>query len=203
MNRKGVVEVMVIVYVAVAFIIGLFAYKPAVSLLGGTAKKTSNSTITKEEKLPSVWYIDEKGNKYIAYAYKSEKSNINITEIPKPTLWQKIMNLGFWGILLVVLGCLFPPVGAVLMFLWKKITGALHTQIDSITQQHEELSADAKKIVQSIDDGLAILDTAIEAAKDKPDVYKSMVELKKSFLTALSSKQDATTKLLVAQLKHD
>jgi 1-acyl-sn-glycerol-3-phosphate acyltransferase len=48
-----------------------------------------------------------------------------------------------------------------------------------------------------------MLDVAITANKDNPEVYKAMVELKQKFLTALSSKQDATTKLLVAQLKHD
>lgn len=202
MNKKGVVEVMVIVYIAVAFLVGIFAYKPAVSLLGGTAKKTSSSIISKEEKLPVMYYTDEKGNKYIAYAYKTEKSNINTSETPKQTLWQKIMNLGFWGILLVVLGCLFPPVGAVLMFIWNKVTGALHTQIDTITQKHAELSEDAKKIVQSVDEGLAVFDTAIAAVKDKPEVYPAMVGLKKDFLSAMSRKQDATTKLLVATLKN-
>ena len=203
MNRRGVVEVMVIIYIAVAFIIGIFAYKPAVALLGGTAKKTSQSVIKKEEKLPVMYYTDEKGNKYIAYAYKTESSNINISETPKQTIWQKILNLGFWGILLVVLGCLFPPVGAILMFLWKKITGALHTQIDTLVVRQEELSEDAKKIVQSVDEGLAVFDMAIAAAKDIPDRYTIMVTLKKDFLSAMSRRQDATTKLLVATLKND
>ena len=196
MNRKGVVEVAIVLYIALAFVIGIFAYKPAVTLLGGSAKKTSQSVIKKEEKLPSVWYIDEKGNKYIAYAYKSESSNINISETPKQTLWQKILNLGFWGILLIILGCLFPPVGAVLMFIWNKIVGGLK-------KQHEELCAEAKTIVSSVDEGLAVMDTAIAAAKDKPEIYALMVDLKKDFLTALSRKQDATTKKLVAQLQND
>ena len=203
MNRRGVVEVMVIIYIAVAFIVGIFAYKPAVTLLGGAAKKTSQSVIKKEEKFPVMYYTDEKGNKYIAYAYKTESSNINISETPKQTLWQKILNLGFWGILLVVLGCLFPPVGAILMFLWRKITGALHTQIDTITQQHEELSEESKKIVLSIDEGLAVMDAAIEGAKSNPELFALLVTLKKEFLSALSRKQDATTKLLVSQLKND
>lgn len=197
MNKRGVVEVMVVVWVAVAFIIGIFAYKPAVNLLGGAAnKKTSQSVIKQEEKLPSVWYIDEKGNKYIAYAYKSVSSNINISETPKQTLWQKVINLGFWGIFLIVLGCLFPPIGAVLMFVWNKIVG-------SMKREHAVLCAEAKTIVSSIDEGLAVLDMAIAASKDKPEIYVLMVQLKKDFLTALSRKQDATTKLLVAQLQND
>lgn len=196
MNRRGVVEAVIIVYIAVAFLIGIFVPKVMPSLFGGQAKKTSQSVIKKEEKLPSVWYIDEKGNKYIAYAYKSEQSNINITEVPKQTLWQKILNLGFWGILLVVLGCLFPPVGAILMFIWNKIVGGLK-------QKHEELCAEAKTIVSSIDEGLAVMDMAIAASKDKPEIYALMVQLKKDFLSALSKKQDATTKLLVAQLQND
>ena len=204
-NRRGVVEALVILYIVCAFLGGVLLWKPALNLLGisNTPKKTSNSVITKEEKLPSVWYIDEKGNKFIAYAYKIEKSNINVSEQPKLTLWQKIQNLGIWGIILIILGCLFPPVGAVLMFIWKKVTGALHTQIDTLEVQHTELSEDAKKIVLSVDEGLAVFDGAIAASNGNPALYAAMVDLKKDFLSAMSRRQDATTKLLVAQLKHD
>jgi hypothetical protein len=205
MNRRGVVETLVLLYIVGAFLAGVLLWKPATTLLGisNTPRKTSQSVIKKEEKKPIFYYTDEKGKNYIAYAYKNESSNINIDEQPKLTLWQKIQNLGIWGIILVILGCLFPPVGAVLMFIWKRVTGGLKTQIADISQKQECLSADAKKIVQSVDDGLAMLDVAITANKDNPEVYKAMVELKQKFLTALSSKQDATTKLLVAQLKHD
>ncbi len=205
MNRRGVVEALVLLYIVAAFLGGVLLWKPATALLGisSTPRKTSQSVIKKEEKKPIFYYTDEKGKNYIAYAYKNESSNINIDEQPKLTLWQKIQNLGIWGIILIILGCLFPPVGAVLMFVWKRVTGALHNQIDTVTQQQEELSSDAKKIVQSVDDGLAMLDEAIAANKDCPEVYKAMVELKQKFLTALSSKQDTTTKLLVARLKHD
>jgi len=205
MKNKGVVETLVILYIVAAFLGGVLLWKPATTLLGisNTPKKTSQSVTSKEEKKPIFYYTDEKGKNYVAYAYTKEQSNINISEQPKLTLWQKIQNLGIWGIILVILGCLFPPVGAVLMFIWKRVTGALHSQIDEMTEKHDCLSADAKKIVQSVDDGLAMLDTAILAAKDNPEVYKAMVELKQKILSALSSKQDSTTKLLVAQLKND
>lgn len=89
------------------------------------------------------------------------------------------------------------------MFIWKKVTGALHTQIDTLEVQHTELSEDAKKIVLSVDEGLAVFDGAIAASNGNPALYAAMVDLKKDFLSAMSRRQDATTKLLVAQLKHD
>lgn len=205
MNKKGVVEVIVILYIVAAFLGGVLLWKPATTLLGisNTPRKIDKTIITKEEKRPVLYYTDEKGNNYVAYATKKEQSNMNTSEEPKLTLWQKIKNLGLWGIILVVLGCLFPPVGAALMFIWNRITGALHAQIDAVTQQKEELSEESKKIVQSVDEGLAVLDAAIDANKSTPEVYVQMVTLKRDFLSALSRKQDATTKLLVAQLKND
>jgi hypothetical protein len=150
-----------------------------------------------------LYFTDEKGHQYTAYATTKEQTIMNTSEEPKLTLWQKIKNLGLWGILLVVLGCLFPPVGVVLTIIWNKVTGALHTQVDILNEKHDELCAEAKTIVSSVDEGLAVMDTAIAAAKDKPEIYALMVDLKKDFLTALSRKQDATTKKLVAQLQND
>jgi hypothetical protein len=205
MKNKGVVEVIVILYIVGAFLAGVLLWKPATTLLGisNTPRKIDKTVITKETKRPVLYYTDKDGNNYVAYATTKEQSNMNTSEEPKLTLWQKIKNLGLWGIVLVVLGCLFPPVGAVLLFIWNKVTGTLHTQINSITQKQEELSAESKKIVLSVDEGLAVFDVAIEAAKGNPEIYALMVNLKKDFLTALSKKQDATTKLLVAQLKND
>ena len=205
MNRKGVIEAIVILYIVAAAIVGAIFWKPATTLLGisNTPRKIDKTITTKEEKRPVLYYTDEKGNTYVAYATKKEQSNMNTSEEPKLTLWQKIKNLGLWGIILIILGCLFPPVGAVLMFIWNKVTGTLHTQIDTLALKHDELSAESKKIVQSVDEGLVVFDAAIDAAKNNPETYALMVNLKKDFLSALSQKQDATTKLLVAQLKHN
>jgi len=205
MKNKGVVEVIVILYIVAAFIGGVLLWKPATTLLGisNTPRKIDKTVTTKETKRPVLYFTDEKGNQYTAYATTKEQTIMNISEEPKLTLWQKIKNLGLWGIILVVLGCLFPPVGAVLMFIWNRVTGALHTQVDIVTQKQAELSVESKKIVLSVDEGLAVLDAAIEAAKNNPETYKLMVNLKSDFLSALSRRQDATTKLLVAQLKND
>jgi hypothetical protein len=195
----------VLLYLVGAFLAGVVLWKPATTLLGisNTPRKIDKTITTKETKRPVLYFTDEKGKQYTAYATTKEQTIMNISEEPKLTLWQKIKNLGLWGILLVVLGCLFPPVGVVLTVIWNKVTGALHTQVDNLSEKHEELTGEARMIVSSIDEGLAAFDMAIAAAKDKPEMYSAMVTLKKDFLTALSRKQDATTKKLVAQLRND
>lgn len=205
MNKRGVVEALVIVYLVCAFLGGVLLWKPATTFLGisNTPRKIDKTVTTKETKRPVMYFTDEKGHQYTAYATTKEQTIMNISEEPKLTLWQKIKNLGLWGILLVVLGCLFPPVGAVLAIIWNKVTGALNTQITTLNEKHDELTGEAKTIVASIDEGLAVMDAAIAAAKDKPELYAAMVTLKKDFLSALSRKQDATTKKLVAQLQND
>lgn len=205
MSKRGVVETLVILYIVGAVLGGALFWKPITTFLGisNTPRKIDKTITTKETKRPVLYFTDEKGHQYTAYATTKEQTIMNTSEEPKLTLWQKIKNLGLWGILLVVLGCLFPPVGVVLTIVWNKVTGALHTQVNVLNEKHEELTGEAKIIVTSIDEGLAVMDAAIAAAKDKPELYTVMVTLKKDFLSALSRKQDATTKKLVAQLQND
>ena len=201
-NKKGVIETAVI-YTIIAVLGGLFLWKPISSTLGlSTPKTTKQSIVKKEEKKPVIYIIDDKGEVHIGYATSSSIETNTASAETQLTLFQKIKNLGFIGIVLVVLGFLFPPLGAVLMFIWNKVTNSLKKKITDAEAAHEDLSYDAKKIVQSIDEGLAVIDSAIASATT-PEAKANIAQLKKDFLTAMSRKQDATTKLLVAELKND
>ena len=243
---KGVVLVAVILYAVGAFLGGALLFKPVTNLLGisNEAKKHQEQVIKKKETKPVLVYTDEKGRQHIAMAVSEEYSNFEMTEQPKQTLWQKIKNLGVWGIILVCLGLAFPPVGVILSFIWAKVTAGLKTAlanaentISEVHEAHEEFSADAKKIVQSVDEGLATFDSAIQAARTAEEaanqsinlcstitdaaaraytldvaqhskmvaqaVANALITAKKDFLTAMSRKQDGTTKMLVAELKND
>jgi hypothetical protein len=202
-NKRGVADWAIALYCVGAFLLGVILYKPTTSILGISSPKTTKQAVNKkEEKRPTIYFVDDKGNVTIGYTTVNTFSNIESSAETQLTLWQKVQNLGFMGIVLVILGCLFPPVGAILMFIWNKVTSGLKNKINEVEVAHEELSADAKKIVLSVDEGLAVIDTAIAAAKT-PEIKETTVQLKKDFLTAMSRKQDCTTKLLVAELKND
>ena len=201
-NRKGITE-LVLMYTVIAFLGGIFLWKPVTSALGLSTPKTVNqSSIKKEEKKPVIYVIDDKGEVHIGYATSSSIETNSKSSETQLTFFQKIKNLGFIGIILVILGFLFPPVGAVLLFVWNKVTSVLKKKLDDSEIAHDALSYDAKKIVQSIDEGLGVIDGAIASAKT-PEIQVTLTQVKKDFLTAMSRKQDATTKLLVATLKND
>jgi hypothetical protein len=203
LNKKGIAEWAVALYCVGAFLLGVILYKPATSVLGISSPKTTKQAVNKkEEKRPTVYFVDDKGNVTIGYTTVNTFSNVESSAETQLTFWQKIKNLGFIGIVLIILGFLFPPVGAILMFIWNKVTSGLKNRLNEAEVAKEELSIDAKKIVLSVDEGLAVIDTAIAAAKT-PEIKEITVQLKKDFLTAMSRKQDSTTKLLVAELKND
>lgn len=245
-GKKGIVEATVILFIVAAFLGGVLLWKPATSMLGisNTPRKIKQSMIKKEESKPVLYYTDEKGNKYVAYATKSEESSLDSSEEPKLTLWQKIKNLGVFGMLLVFVGLAWPPLGGILLIVWKRVSGTLkkavenaNSQLQNVQEEKDELSADAKKIVLGIDEGLAAFDSAIASAKGTADaaqqsltlssgiidlqaraasletaqhaytvaqsVASAIIALKKDFMTAMSRKQDSTTKKLVAELKND
>lgn len=246
-NKKGIIETAVALYLVLAFVGGAIFWKPATSILGISSQpqKTQKSIIKKTESTPILYYTDPaNGKQYVAYAIKQEESNIALSEESKLTLWQKIKNLGVLGIILVIAGLLWPPLGGVLWFVWKRITGTLktavenaNTKIEEIQDKHEELTGDARLIVKSVDEGLATIDVAIAAANSSAEtarqsltlaagiidaqarasateaaqhaymvaqaVFTATTNIKKEFLSAMSRKQDSTTKLLVAALKND
>jgi hypothetical protein len=182
LNRKGVVAIAVILYAVAAFIGGALLAKPVTNMFGisNEAKKHQEAKMVKKESKPVLVYTDEKGREHIAMATSEEYSNSELTEQPKQTFWQKIQNLGSWGIFLVILGFLFPPVGVILTFIWKKVSGATQTALANaqstilaVQAKHEDLSADAKLIVLSIDDGLAQINKHIEITKNAMDLAQT------------------------------
>lgn len=242
-SRKGVVSAVVLLYVVLAFFGGAVLWKPVSNILpfGNNGTKTAKSIIKKTESKPVLYYTDDKGNQHVANWLKTEESNVATSEEPKLTLWQKIKNLGVLGIILCVLGVMFPGVGTILIFVWRKVTGALHSAIDlanerikEVESKHSDLTEDARMIVVSVDEGLNQFDIAIESAKSQISasqniinsasniadpvarestitaarealahsqaIFNTVFQLKKDFLSAMSRKQDASTKLLVANL---
>ena len=173
-NKRGIVQAAVVLWAVCAFLGGILLWHPATSMLGisNQPRKTNQTMIKKAESAPVLYYTDSKGNKYVAYATKSEESTLATSEEPKLSFWQKIMNLGSFGIFLVILGLVFPPFGAVLWVIWQKVSAGLktavnnaNTEIQTITSKHTQLSSDAKLIVKSVDAGLAEFDKAIGAAQ--------------------------------------
>lgn len=239
LNQKGIATIAVILYCVGTFFGTVLLWKPVTNMfgIGNSPQKKQTSMFKKTETKPILVYTDEKGREHIAMATKEEISNLQLSEESKLTLWQKIKNLGFIGVVLVILGFIFPPLGAILLIVWNKISSAMKLALEKVKDSNEELSDEAKKIVHSVDEGLAQFDTAIAAAKVVVDssqqtivlasnitdsvsrtvtlqnaqqsqavaqaVLNSIVNLKKDFMTALSRKQDASTKMLIAELKND
>ena len=189
------------------------------SFIGSQGQNQQKSTYKKSETIPVYWK-DNKGKEHLVPYTRKEESTNFIIEEAKLSLWQKIKNLGVFGVVLVVLGFIFPPFGAILMLVWKRVSGTLkkavenaNTQMQNIKDEKDELTGDAKLIVKSVDEGLAAIDATIAAARGRIEASPSNIEaqavltavtnLKRDFLSAMSRKQDSTTKLLVAELKND
>lgn len=202
MNKKGIIETAVI-YTVIAILGGIFLWKPVTTALGISSPKTVKQSVKKAEtKRPTVYFVDDVGKVTMGYSTTSTIETNSDSQETQLTLFQKIKNLGFIGIVLVILGFLFPPFGAILLFIWNKTSSVLTQKIEAIKNEKEDLSYDAKKIVLSIDEGLSSMDASIASAKTF-EAKEALIDAKKNFLTAMSRKQDATTKLLVATLKND
>lgn len=229
-NRKGfVVEGVVIVAVGVTLLLAAL-WKPLSSTVGsfiGSAQpqKVSKTYYKKAESAP-MFYQDKDGKLIPApQPYKmTVESSQALSEESQLTLWQKIKNLGVIGIIMAVACFAYPPLGVVVMFIIKKITGGAKKVIDNANGQIKEieskktaLEGQAEQIVVSVDAGLKTLDESIKLAKNRIDVatdatlktqYSTVAQAleiaKKDFLTAMAKEQDSDTEDLVKEmLKND
>jgi hypothetical protein len=186
-------------------------------MFGNNQKIVSTKTV---ESKP-VWIKNPDGTSTMVQTTSTTVDNSN--EPVKLTFWQKIQNLGVLGMLLTGLGFAFPPLGAILMIIWRRVTGAAKVALSTANQtisdwkdKQEELSWEAKTIVKSVDEGLASMDANIRAAQTMADsttdatvkasyttITKALLDMKQDFLDAMSRKQDSTTKKLVSELKND
>ena len=226
-KRGFVVEGTILLAVGATILLATL-WKPLSSTVGGfigsvQPQKVNKQMYKKSESKP-VFYEDEKGRQVVAHWTKKESSTSMLSEESKLSLWQKIKNLGVVGILLAVAGFMFPPFGAILLFIWSRVKKGMKTAVNSANKQIEQikdeknsLTDEAKLIVMSIDSGLESLNEATRASaalaissidpKTK-EIYfavsQSLEKAKHDFLTAMSRKQNSTTKNLVKELlKND
>ena len=158
-TKKGVVEALVIVYVLCAAIAGLFCYR-FFPLFGNAAAKTDKAHTITTEQTPVFVYKDEKGNDHYALATKTLDTTSSLVEQPQQSFWQKLMGLGGFAIVLLVIGCLCPLTAPILipwlLNAWAKIKQDLQNAQSTATawqNQHSTLQSSTIDIVQAIDDG--------------------------------------------------
>ena len=227
-----------IVFLISAATLAVFTLTPAKNLVnigGGNGQKTTQTQSYKEtiepytvDGKPAVVKLPDGSDGLLFKRVKSSESLDERVE-PKLTLWQKIMRLGWWWLVLTVAGMFFAPVGFVMNAINGKAKKAALFVADQIREKHEEMVSDARKVVVSVDKGLDVFDSAIASANAAADsaktmaaattdpalltsynaivatqasVAKALTDTKAAFLKALSVKQDESTKLLVSQLRN-
>ena len=229
-NKKGfVVEGVVIVAVGITLLLTVL-WKPLSTTVGsfigsGQPQKVSKTYYKKAESAP-MFYQDKDGKLIPApQPYKlTVESSQALSEESQLTLWQKIKNLGVIGIIMVIACFAYPPLGVVVMFIIKKITGGAKKAIDNANSQIKEidskknaLEGQAEQIVVSVDAGLKTLKDSTEAAKNIANattdtvakerylaVTQALEKAHKDFLLAMKTEQDSDTEDLVAELlKND
>jgi len=219
-NKRGFTGIELIVLVG---LIGLVSYfsAPAVGkavnniFSGGQNQQKQTHKVTEQY---SMFYKDDKGHfKPAPVPYKRTEEELNfVREAPPETLWQKFLKLGAMAIVIIVV-LSYLGLWPIITLWWnKKIKPkiqATQDELESLKTVHTELKGDAKLIVVSVDEGLATLNestkTAYAIASVSTDpkikeiqmaVGQALDKAKEDFLTAMSRKQDTTTKNLVREL---
>lgn len=208
-NKKGFTGIEIALILCAISLMGYFAMPSIGKAINNvfSGDKNKQKQIRKISEQYSMFYKDDKGNyKPAPIPYRRTEEALNYINIEPPeTLWTKFWKMGIMAVVTIVL-LSYLGIWPIITLWWnKKIKpkiAATQVQLENLKTEKEELSADAKKIVQSVDEGLAIMDAAIIVAKGQP--YESLLmSLKRDFLIAMSRRQDSTTKKLVATLKND
>lgn len=223
-SKKGFTGIEIIVLVGV---IGLISYFAAPSIGKGvnsifTGTKNQNKQIHKVSESYSMFYKDDKGNfKPAPVPYKRIEEELNfVREEPPETLWQKFWKLGAMAVVIIVV-LSYLGIWPVIALWWnKKIKPKIEAAEEALKNEkidHSALKEDARLIVISVDEGLASLNDAIKTAfaianssedpkvkEEQINIGQALTQAKDHFLTAMSRKQDTTTKDLVRELlKND
>lgn len=176
-------------------------------------KETMEPVLTKDGSPMAVQTADGQE----AYLFKRTKSNDASDEkVVPPAPWYErfvswLAGLGFLGL---VLALAFP--GAAIA-VWVFIKGRWHKLKEAAAANkaaEENMRIEAKRIVKSIDEGIGAFERQIAAAQAVMDgtidpaikatqaaVIAALIASQKSFMTAMSVKQDQSTKDLVKVLK--
>lgn len=222
-NKRGFTGIEVMAVVAIIGLITYFAAPPTIKAVGtlfSGGDKNQQKAVHKIDRTRTLYEVDPMTNKMkpVKETY-SEYSNEFMAQEPPETLWTKFWHLGAIAVVIIMI-LSYLGLWPIIALWWnKKIKpkiAAAQNSLEELQTQHDELTADAKRIVISIDEGLLSMDAAIKAANAMADatvdpamkvtqlaIAKALTDMKASFLAAMSKKQDSTTKLLVSELKND
>jgi hypothetical protein len=101
--------------------------------------------------------------------------------------WAKVWNLGLIYVILCIAGIFCAPLGIAMHLFNNKAKAALQSGISNLQAMHADLRLETKRIVDSVE-------AALMTIKDPV--------VKQAFMDELSKAQDASTKVLVSQLKQ-
>jgi hypothetical protein len=106
---------------------------------------------------------------------QEESSNQTLDENTKPelTIWQKLMQIGWWWIALTIIGFFWGPLGTVMALINGKAKKAALAIADAAKVEAEKLTFHSKKIVASVDAAFTEFDDAIKAAQTAYDTAKN------------------------------
>jgi hypothetical protein len=223
-NRKGFTGIELIILVGVIGLISYFAAPSVGKAVNNvfTGTKNQQKQTHKITEQYSMFYKDDNGNfKPAPVPYKRIEEELNfVRDEPPETLWQKFWKLGAMAVVIIVVLSYLGLWPIIILWWNKKVKPkilAAQTELETLKTAHTELKGDAKLIVISVDEGLASMDEAIKQAfaianasvdpiiKERQlAIAQTLESVKADFLTAMSRKQDTTTKNLVRELlKND
>ena len=224
MRRKGeVVTITVAVVAAVAVLLG-FLFRPIVDktlpIFGGQQKTVQSQTITTQPVYVQLPPDAEhpKGQIVVANQISTKLSDFKGEE--KTTIWGWIKSLWMLWLIGSVLAAIgMPGIGLFMSKVNNGIKTAYNTTVEEVQQwraRHDELTAEAARIVASVDSGLKTFDASIAAAQSAADittdpvvkstyqaVMLALINQKNAFTAAMSKVQNSTTKTLVSSLKNN
>ncbi|MFA5160244.1 MAG: type II secretion system protein [Candidatus Omnitrophota bacterium] len=223
-SKKGFTGIELIIFVGIIGLVASFAApsigKAVNSVFTGT--KNQQKQVHKVTEQYSMFYKDDKGNyKPAPVPYKRTEDSLNyINTEPPETLWQKFIKLGAMAVVIIIV-LSYLGLWPIITLWWnKKVKPKIEktqAELEAVQREKGCLSEEAKRIVLSVDGGLASIDDAIKRANIVLDastdqvskatqlaIVKVLEQVKFDFLDAMSRKQDASTKNLVKELlKND
>jgi len=159
MNRRGeAITIAVVTVASICMLVGLL-FRPIVDkvlpIFGNNQKIV---TVTKST---PILLKQADGKEY--WVQKTESS---ISNAPVPmTLMQRIMMLPTILIILIIVGCIFPPIGAILMWLYVRLKGGFKQLVIGVEEAKAKLPIDA---ITTLETSLSKkMDTSIKAVVKK------------------------------------
>lgn len=143
MNRRG--EVITVSLVAICLLAGVLGLFVGGSKYGKMVGLSSDQKIVTTVKSEPILVKQADGKEY--WLQKTETSSSNA---PVPmSLLQRVMMLPKILILLVILGCIFPPFGIILVALYTRLKGGFSQLVTGIELAKTTMAPDAKFLLEN------------------------------------------------------